>query len=66
MTWEKIDNKTWKAQGKDGVFMIERGSGMFWARYASDKKCFKMPPKKKLSEAKAMCEENQYWEEAEK
>ena len=54
----------WKAQGKSGAFIIEQSGKTFWGRYCSNNgiKAFKMRPTQKLSEAKAQCEENYYWE----
>ncbi len=64
MKWEQVSSSEWQAIGEDGAFYIERSRGLFWGRYSSAKngKCFKMKPTKKLSEAKAFCEENFYWE----
>lgn len=64
MKWQKIANRTWKAQGNSGAFIIEQSGKTFWGRYCSNNgiKAFKMRPKLKLSEAKAQCEENYYWE----
>lgn len=65
MAWEKIENRRWQAQGEKGVFFIEQKGKTFWARYRSKSgfKCFTMPPQQKLSEAKAKCEDNIYWED---
>lgn len=64
MTWEKVSNKLWGAEGRVGTFHIERQRGQYWGRYASKTACksFRMPPKGKVSEAKRMCEDNDYWE----
>lgn len=64
MTWEKIGNRCWRATGKLGAFTIEQSGKVFWGRYASHKgdRAFKMRPQTKLSEAKAFCENNYYWE----
>ncbi|MGN0683445.1 MAG: hypothetical protein ACI4JY_07175 [Oscillospiraceae bacterium] len=62
MKWEKVGNREWKAVGKHGTFTIEQSGRIFWARYSSNVKAFKMPPRSKLSQAKAMCEDNGYWE----
>lgn len=63
MKWEKVANREWQAVGKIGTFTITQSGRVFWARYSSTTKCFKMPPRGKLSEAKGMCEDNGYWEE---
>lgn len=64
MAWEKVANRRWQAVGKLGTFLIEQCGKMFWGRYTSNNGCkaFKMRPKTKLSEAKAQCESNYYWE----
>lgn len=66
MVWKKTENRMWKAEGKNGVFIIEQSGKTFWSRYSSSNgvKAFKLRPKQKLSEAKFQCEENYYWEEA--
>ena len=58
MKWEKIGNRNWRAVGAKGSFFIEQSGRLFWSRFVSANglKAFKMPPKQKLSEAKAMCE----------
>lgn len=63
MKWEKVGNREWQALGKLGIFTITQYGRTFWARYSSPTKSFRMPPRSKLSEAKAMCEQNGYWEE---
>lgn len=62
MKWERVSDKLCKAVGEEGTFFIERGRGFYWARYISQRRVFRLPPKKKVSEAKAMCEGNAYWE----
>ena len=64
MQWKALSSTVWEAEGKFGKFRIERAKGKFWSRYASADTAFKMPPKAKLSEAKEMCENNDYWEGA--
>ena len=66
MKWVKQDNGTWIAQGKNGNFLIWKERGMWRGRYLSTdgEKFFKMRPCEKISEMKAMCEENYYWEDA--
>lgn len=64
MKWEKMSSSEWKAAGIIGTFFIKKSCGKFWARFVSDVKSFKMPPKDKLSSAKYMCEDSYYWEEA--
>lgn len=68
MKWEKIGNRSWRTVGAKGSFFIEKSGRLYWSRYTSTSglKTFRMPPKQKVSDAKAMCEENQYWEEEEK
>lgn len=67
MEWKKIANRQWLADGHKGYFFIEQSSNLFWSRYKSITATitFKMPPKKKLREAKTMCELNSYWENEE-
>ena len=64
MSWAQPKSTMWVAEGKGGKFVIERSRGKFWAHYFSEDCAFKMPPKSKLSEAKEMCENNDYWETA--
>ena len=64
MKWEHTSNRVWRAIGENGTFLIAQTGTTFWAQYISRGKAFKMPPKNKLSEAKAMCEDNEYWEDA--
>lgn len=68
MIWKKLSNKEWRAVGERGTFFIERSCGLYWARYIlkSGFTAFRMPPKRRVSEAKAMCEENAHWEETER
>lgn len=63
MTWKKTSNRVWTAKGDDGTFIIEQSRKLFWATYVSKKnKTFRLPPTKKLSLAKEMCQDNAYWE----
>lgn len=65
MTWEKLSDKEWRAEGCGGTFHIKRERGRFWGSYASKTSCkmFRMPPKGRVSDAKRMCEDNAYWED---
>ncbi len=63
MGWKQLTSTKWEAAGRLGKFIIERSRGKFWSHYASEDVAFKMPPKSKLSEAKGMCENNEYWED---
>lgn len=65
MKWERIGSREWRAVGEEGTFFISKSGIMFYSQYVSREKRFRMPPKQKLSEAKAMCEENAYWEDQE-
>lgn len=51
------------ARGSIGTFYIKKSQGLFWASYQGNFKSFKLPPKQKISEAKALCMENYFWEE---
>lgn len=64
VVWEKIANREWRAEGEKGTWFIQQSGRMFWGRYVSNNglKAFKMRPTSKLSEAKAACEGNYYWE----
>lgn len=62
MKWERVSATYFRAVGAIGTFTIRRKSRKFWAEYKSYSGGFKLPPKNRLSEAKAMCEENFYWE----
>lgn len=64
MSWKQVSSSEWEAIGKYGVFKIERSGREFWASYASEDTSFRMPPKRKLSAAKEMCENNDNWETA--
>ena len=63
MKREHTSNRVWRAIGENGSFLISQTGTTFWAQYISRGKSFKMPPKQKLSEAKSMCEDNEYWED---
>lgn len=63
MKWERTSDKLWRAIGKNGSFLISKSNGMYWAQYISNGKSFKMPPRRNLSVAKTMCEDNDYWED---
>ncbi len=63
MKWEHTSNRVWRAIGREGSFLISQCNQLFWSQYISRGKSFKMPPKMKLSEAKTMCEDNEYWED---
>lgn len=65
MAWEKTANREWTAKGKFGAFIITQTGKSFWGKYVSNNglKSFKMRPALKLSEAKAQCESNYYWED---
>lgn len=64
VVWEKIDNREWRAKGEKGTWYIQQSGKLFWGRYLSNNglKEFTMRPTSKLSEAKAACEYNYYWE----
>lgn len=64
MRWVKTGNRRWEAVGKKGKFVIEQCMNTFWGRYLPNDgiKPFNMFPREKLSEAKALCEKNFYWE----
>lgn len=64
MKWKKIKETKQEAEGKNGCFEVQRSCGLWWGRYYSYDgfKAFKCPPRQKLSEAKALCENNVYWE----
>lgn len=63
MKWNKVSNRRWEAVGKTGMFIIEQSGKLFWSRYVSVVgKAFKLVPTQKLRDAKAMCQDNYYWE----
>lgn len=64
MQWKKVDKREWRAEGKYGTWTITQCGKTFWGRYASHNgaKSFRMRPASKISEAKAACESNYYWE----
>ncbi len=62
MKWEKVNNKQ-VAQGKFGKFVIERGSGFYWAKYYSPGKNFTLPQHRSIKELKEKCQSNHYWED---
>ena len=63
MVWKKISETRHEAVGTHGKFIIERSKGLWWSRWWNETSMFRMPPKRKLSEAKEMCEENIHWED---
>lgn len=62
MKWEKISNRVWIAKGRLGTWTITQCGKLFWGKYESCTKTFKMRPTLKLSEAKNNCQDNYYWE----
>lgn len=66
MKWIKQANGYWLAQGNNGNFLLWKERGMWRGRYLSNDgmKFFRMPARQKISEIKAMCEDNAYWEVA--
>ena len=52
----------WIAQGKFGKFIIKHLHRCYIGKYESKNKTFNLPPQKKISEMKALCKENAYWE----
>ena len=65
MKWVKQANGFWLAQGKDGNFLVWHERGMWRGRYLSKDgaKFFRFPARQRISEMKAMCEDNAYWED---
>ncbi len=64
MQWKKLSSSEWEAVGKFGKFVIKRVNGRFLSQYASEYTAFNLRVKDALSEAKEMCENNEYWEVA--
>lgn len=66
MKWEKNSTGDWVAQGNNGNFLVWKERGMWRGRYLSKDgtKYFRMPSRTKVSEMKALCEDNYYWEDA--
>lgn len=64
MQWKKLANGDYKAEGKDGDFLIWRDRGVFKARYRTtdQRGHFFLPVSRTLAEAKDKCERNYYWE----
>ena len=61
MIWRK-KGTLWVAQGKIGKFIIKHLHRCYIGKYEGKNKFFNLPPKKKISEMKALCRENAYWE----
>jgi len=61
MIWRK-KGVLWVAQGKMGKFIIKHLHRCYIGKYESKTKTFNLPPQKKISEMKALCRENVYWE----
>lgn len=64
MQWKKLSSTEWEAVGKFGKFLIKRVNNKFFSKYASEYTAFNLRVKDSLSEAKEMCENNEYWEVA--
>lgn len=67
MKWQKVGKRQWEAKGAKGKFFIEQGNGLYWASYVNKAQTygFKLPPRRYLDVAKALCESNAYWEKEE-
>ena len=61
MIWRK-KGVWWVAQGNNGRFLIKQLHRRYIGKYEGKSKSFNLPPKKKISEMKALCAENAYWE----
>lgn len=61
MIWRK-KGVWWVAQGNNGRFLIKQLHRKYIGRYEGKEKNFNLPPKRKISEIKALCAENAYWE----
>lgn len=66
MKWKKNAYGDWVAEGKKGRFLVWKERGLWRGNYLAEdeSKFFRMPSRAKISEMKAMCEDNAYWEDA--
>lgn len=65
MKWERLKNGDYQAVGMEGDFLVWREGKMWRGRYWSNDRVihFLLPKKPTLTEAKAQCESNHYWED---
>lgn len=61
MIWRK-KGVWWVAQGRYGRFLIKQLHRRYICRYEGKEKSFNLPSKRKISEMKAICADNAYWE----
>lgn len=64
MQWETTPYGTWIAKGEYGSFRINKGKGLFWAKYVNSLETysFNLPPRERLLDAKNLCESCKMWE----
>lgn len=63
MQFEKIKSTLYQARGKNGIFQTRKSNGAWWSTYIGVEKCFRLPPRHTVKEAKQLCMENNYWED---
>lgn len=65
MKWEQVAYCDWEAKGSAGDFRVWKDGRVWKSRYRSTDmtRLFFLPIKRNLKEAKAMCEDNFYWED---
>lgn len=65
MVWEKKGD-VYSAEGKYGSFRIIKRGTFYYPEFSTNdfKWGFRMPRRKYIADAKAICEKNRYWEKA--
>lgn len=62
MKWQKTGKRNWIAKGKNGTFYISQRNCLFFIRYSTPTSTVRLQPKRKFDDAKALCEQSEYWE----
>lgn len=64
MTWQRLDNGDYMAEGESGDFLIWKDDWGWKSRYRSKDKVrhFFLPKVRYLADAKKQCEKNHFWE----
>ena len=65
MKWIRLPSGDHQAIGRNGDYLVWREGKLWRSRYWNNERTihFLLPRKPTLTEAKAQCEDNRYWEE---
>lgn len=62
MKWQKTGKRNWEAKGIKGTFYISLRNCLFFIRYSTATSTVRLQTKRKLDDAKVLCEQSEYWE----